>query len=194
MKRLFIWRRSVAACRECNRDISAQAMSCPHCGCLVYSVSPLDPGEVAPYQPVRLWRAVGITVAVVVVLVVMMARMAASRETRRAHRAHLAVQKADRQRLQDEAGDDGRQLTARQYGDTWPFTVTAGELECRDKAVLMHTPLGTYTLNGTAMDRYGNTYKSFREIAKPVLGLENELQAKMLPPREMIQRGLRLCD
>ena len=194
MKRLFIWGRSVAACRQCNWDISAQAISCPRCGCLVYSVSPVDPREAAPYQPVRLWHAVGITVAVVVLLVVMMDRMAARREGRRAHRVHLAVQKAERQRHQAEARDDGRQVTARQYGDTWPFTGTAGELECIDKAVLMHTPSGTYTLNGTAMDRYGNTYKSFRGIAKPVLGLENELQAKMPPPHELIQRGLRLCD
>jgi hypothetical protein len=91
-------------------------------------------------------------------------------------------------------GGEKEKITASQYGDKWPFTITEGDLECIDDAVILHTPSGTYNINGKAMSRYKDTYKSFQEIAKPVPGLENEPQAKMFPPSEMIQRGLKLCD
>jgi hypothetical protein len=86
------------------------------------------------------------------------ARQGQAREAREARMA--AHQRAEPKRLQEEARDNGRKVTASQYGDQWPFTITSGELECLNKAVIMHTPSGTYNINGKAMSRYEKTYKS----------------------------------
>jgi hypothetical protein len=115
-------------------------------------------------------------------------------QTKEAPKAQLAAQKPERQRLQKKAQDDGRKGMARQYSDTWPSTVASGEPECIDMAMIMNTPSGTYLLNSTGMDRHGNTYKSSRDVGMPVPGLENDPQAKLPPPQELMQYGLKLCD
>lgn len=82
--------------------------------------TPSDPPEDAPHQPIRLWHAVGISVAVLVVLVMMMDYMADRLSARRAEQAKFAVQKAEQQaaerkeaaaqRVKEEA-EFGRVLT-----------------------------------------------------------------------------------
>ena len=59
--------------------------------------TPADPPEDALHQPMRLWHAVGISVAVIGLLVVMMDQMADHRNARRAEQAKLAVQRAEQQ-------------------------------------------------------------------------------------------------
>jgi hypothetical protein len=83
-------------------------------------------------------------------------------------------------------------VTASEYGDKWPFTVSKGELECNANAIIMHTSKGTYSINGKAMGRYKNKYPEWREIAKQH-PLFNDPQAKMPPPHDLIERGLELC-
>lgn len=85
-------------------------------------------------------------------------------------------------------------VTAAQYGDKWSFTVARGELECKLNAVVMHTSKGTYSLNGKAMGMYNGKYPEWREIAKPYPGLENDPNAKMPPPHDLIKKGLALCN
>lgn len=115
-------------------------------------------------------------------------------QTKEAPRTQLTAQKPDRQRLQTKARDDKGKGTARPYDDKWSFPVATSEPECIDMAMIMNTPSGTYLVNGTAMDRHGNTYKSSRDIGMLVPGLGSESQAKLPPPHELIQYGFKLCD
>jgi len=84
-------------------------------------------------------------------------------------------------------------VVASEYGNKWSFTVPGGELECISNAVIMHTVKGTYSINGKAMGRYAGKLPEWREIAKPVPGLENDPRAKMPPPTKLIKKGLALC-
>jgi hypothetical protein len=129
--------------------------------------------------------------------VLVLVSMLLTDQTKEAQRTQLTVKKADlgsAQRKEPKARNDGRKVTARQDDDKWSFPVASGEPECIDKAaVILNTPSGSYLVNGTAMDRYGNTYNS-REIGMPVPGLANDPRAKLPPPHELIQHGLKLCD
>jgi hypothetical protein len=91
------------------------------------------------------------------------------------------------------AGAQSVRVTASEYGDKWPFTVVEGELYCDTNAVVMVTANGTYSINGKAMSRYEGRFPTFRSIAKPYSGI-NDPQAKMSPPRDLIRRGLKLCN
>jgi hypothetical protein len=91
-------------------------------------------------------------------------------------------------------GGKTESVSASEYGPAWPFTVTQGELECINNAVIMHTSSGTYNINGKARGRYEGKFKDYRDIAKPYPGLETEPTARMPPPSGLIQRGLRLCN
>jgi hypothetical protein len=116
-------------------------------------------------------------------------------QTKEAPKAPLAAQKFDRQRPQKKAQDNKNTVTARQYDNKWSFPAASDEPECIDKAaVIINTPSGPYLVNGTGMDRNGNTSKSSRDIGIPVPGLENDPQGKLPPPHELLQYGLKLCD
>ena len=182
---------ALIACRVCNQQISDQTVACPHCGMPVRSVSSKHSQEVTPSRPLWIWGAVGVAAVVVVVLVMVMARMADHPDTQP---SQFAAQKSDSPRLQKMARNDGRRVTASQYADKWSFPVTSGEPECIDKAaVLLNTPSGRYLANGAAMDRHGNTYNA-REIGVPIPGRANDPRAKLPPPHELLQHGLKLCD
>lgn len=84
-------------------------------------------------------------------------------------------------------------VSAAEYGNQWSFTVSSGDLECKDNAVVMHTSKGTYSINGKAMSRYKGKFPEWREIAKPYPGLESDPTAKMPPPHDLIKKGLDLC-
>ena len=84
-------------------------------------------------------------------------------------------------------------VSSAEYGSRWPFTVSRGELECHQNAVIMHTAKGIFSINGKAMDRYAGRYPEWRRIAKPYPGLENDPAARMPPPSDLIQKGLALC-
>jgi hypothetical protein len=116
-------------------------------------------------------------------------------QTKVAQQPQLTAPKPDRQRFQKKARDDRGKVTARQYEDQWSFPVASSEPECLDTAaVIINTPSGTYLFNGTGMDRYGNTYKSSRDVGIPVPGLGTEAQAKLPPPHVLMQYGFKLCD
>ena len=83
-------------------------------------------------------------------------------------------------------------VTEDEYGDKWPYVVSEGQLECHINAVIMHTSMGTYSINGKAIGRYKGKYPEGREISKQY-PLFNDPQAKMPPPHGLIQRGLELC-
>lgn len=83
-------------------------------------------------------------------------------------------------------------VTDDEYGEKWTYTVSEGELECINSAVIMHTSIGTYNVNGKAETRYKDKYRSAREITKPHPTI-NHPSAKMPPPSGLIQRGLELC-
>jgi len=83
-------------------------------------------------------------------------------------------------------------VTEDEYGDKWSYIVSEGELEYHANAVIMHTSMGTYSINGKAIGRYEGKYPNGREISKQEL-LYNDPQAKMPPPHGFIQRGLELC-
>jgi hypothetical protein len=109
---------ALSICGECNRQIADRAGTCPQCGRPIRPVFITDPPEVAPYQPIHIWRAVGITVAVAGVLLVVMGQIANRQEARRGHQAQLTALQADReaarrietelQRLQEEARAGGK--------------------------------------------------------------------------------------
>ena len=85
-------------------------------------------------------------------------------------------------------------VTSAEFGNRWSFTVSRGELECHENAVIMHTVKGTYSINGKAMERYADRYPEWRKIAKPYPSLENDPSARMPPPSDLIRKGLSLCD
>ena len=116
-------------------------------------------------------------------------------QTKEAQRTQLTAQKPDRQRLQKAAQENKNTVMARQYSNPWSFPAASDEPACLDKAaVIMNTPSGPYLVNGTAMDRHGNTYKSSRDVGRPVPELENNPQGKLPPPHELIQYGFKLCN
>jgi hypothetical protein len=93
------------ACGECGRQLSNRAGACPYCGMPIRAVSTADPPEAAPYQPLQVWRAVGIAVVLAVVLLVVMDQIANRQEARRAQQAHFTALQADQeaaQRLETE--------------------------------------------------------------------------------------------
>ena len=110
---------TLIACGECGQQISDRAGACPHCGMPIPPVSTADPPEAALYQPIRIWRAVGIAVAVAVVLLMVMDQLANRQDARRAQQAQFTARQADRetaqrietelQRLQEEAREGGKQ-------------------------------------------------------------------------------------
>lgn len=84
-------------------------------------------------------------------------------------------------------------VTEAEYGNKWSYTVPSIELECINNAVIGHTNKGTFNINGKAMGRYKTKYRDGHKISKQYPGIDDP-QAKMPPPRGMIQRGLKLCD
>lgn len=116
-------------------------------------------------------------------------------QTQEARRTQLPVKKLDLQRFQKKARDDWGKGTVRPDEDKWSFPVASGKPECLDAAaVVVNTPSGPYLINGAAVDRHGNTYKSSRDMGIPVPGLGSDPQAKLPPPQELIQYGLKVCD
>jgi hypothetical protein len=117
-----------------------------------------------------------------------------AKQTKEAPRTHLTAQKPDRQLFQTKARDDRGKGTVRQDKDKWSVPVASSKPECLDTAaVIMNTPSGPYLVNGTAMDRYGNTYKGSRDVGRPVPELEKNPQGKLPPPHELMQYGFKLC-
>ena len=85
--------------------------------------TPPDPPEDAPQQPIRIWRAVGISVAVLVLLVVMMAHMADRRTARRAEQAQRAVQRAEQRAAEHQEAAVQRDKEEAEFGSV----LTAGQ-------------------------------------------------------------------
>ena len=87
-------------------------------------------------------------------------------------------------------------ITKEQYGDKWPFTIESGHLECQTNAVILHTDKGIYNVNGKAMSRFADKFKSIKEILKPH-PIPMVAQAGGFFPisdTDIIQRGLKLCQ
>jgi len=84
-------------------------------------------------------------------------------------------------------------VTAKEYGSRWSYTVSQLELECINNAVIGHTSLRTFNINGKAMGRYKDKYSDSYEISKQYPGVDDP-QAKMPPPKGLISKGLELCN
>jgi len=47
----------------------------------------------------------------------------------------------------------GTEITEKEYGEKWPFTVASGRLECKGQAVIFHTGGKSYAVNGVAKQK-----------------------------------------
>lgn len=84
-------------------------------------------------------------------------------------------------------------VTESEYGNKWSYSVSEIKLECINNAVIGHTSIGTFNINGKAMSRFKGTYRDGYEISKQHPDIDDP-QAKMPPPSGLINRGLALCE
>jgi hypothetical protein len=86
-------------------------------------------------------------------------------------------------------------VSREEFGERWPLTVDAGELECRQKGagpagrmVLFHAEGRTYAVNGTAITHSGHPR------IDPIWRDNPDIPGTKIPITPLLNAGLKLCE
>ena len=85
-------------------------------------------------------------------------------------------------------GFTGKEVSQKDFGEKWPFTISSGRVECRgNKEVVFVSKDKVYALNGKASGskKYRNLFEVWRE--------NYEFPGSRIPVTDMIQLGLQFC-
>jgi hypothetical protein len=103
----------------------------------------------------------------------------------------------------------GVEITAQQYAEKWPFSVSSGRLECKGQSVIFHAEGVSYAVNGVAkqngyaaIEPIWKQDPSFLAMANEIAKAENKstmevVRAMGKPPKinitPILNSGLKLC-
>jgi len=125
-------------CRECGKEVSTQAKTCPSCGC---------------GSPTRTGIGLGgslLAIAGLFILIAVLSEIPSSPPPPSiVKNTSVAIQKS-------------------MYGENWPFTVSSGVLECRNYEVTFKAEGMTFAVNGqaTAKGKYQELEKIWKDDPK----------------------------
>lgn len=135
---------ALVKCRECKKEVSSEAKTCPHCGIE-------SPAKAPPNG------CLGIILLAIIVAGVWMWFSGGS----------------DSQ-AEQTAAQNTLAVSASEYGETWPFTFDSGQLGCDRMAAYVEHDGIKYALNGVARGVAGMhpTEEVWKDAATPGLKVD----------------------
>lgn len=165
-------------CPTCNREISKEATTCPHCGDNLGH----EPSQTTPPQPPGVGKVRSGVGAGCLALIALVGIFAAISNRTSPENSSLP-------------NTTGEFISLEEYGRKWPLTIQQGHLNCRSRTIARYEKKDvTITLDGKTWALNGSARGSGDFLPLEDIWRDNpEIEGAKMSVGDIIGRGLRLC-